>query len=408
MKKKDVEQLLASGIITPEQAVAITDKFRLNESRGWHWLLVCFSALAGGLIVAGVVMLISANWYNIPPLVKMINAMLLLLACWVGWVWQREHRPVVAEVLGFCGAGMWLSCIALYGQIFQLQNPFVEGCTLFFAGIALLPFICRQRFLIWVVVAMSFVELAVLSEGTSSPLNFEHFIPEWDAKYLGFAMPLLGAIWWGLAEKWRISSERWTSYSWVAPVLLLVWVSVSQAIMYLGGISLCSLDVVCVVLMSLVPVVLVLLKPRGTRWLPWLGMTALWSLPIAVYFLLHRVVIEMGVSGMLGTFDSVDVHGIIPRWIFRFILIFVYFLLALLVMFSGVRAQRMSWINIGSLMVVYTAIALVTDVLRSYTFSGLVLVISGLIMLGLGILLEKSRRRLIRSVKNTQPSLPQA
>ena len=55
-------------------------------------------------------------------------------------------------------------------------------------------------------------------------------------------------------------------------------------------------------------------------------------------------------------------------------------------------------------MVIYAAIALVADVLDSYTFSGVVLVVTGLLMLGLGWLLEKGRRRLVQSVKNAQSS----
>jgi VanZ family protein len=98
----------------------------------------------------------------------------------------------------------------------------------------------------------------------------------------------------------------------------------------------------------------------------------------------------------------------VPVWVARFSGIIIYFLMSLLMMFSGVRARRMSWINIGSLMVVFTAIALVTDVLRSYTFSGLVLVGAGLLLLALGVLLEKSRRRLIRTVCNPQPSTSQS
>ncbi|MBQ3218791.1 MAG: DUF2157 domain-containing protein [Akkermansia sp.] len=382
MKRKDIEKILAARLISPAQCDAIVEHFRLNEKVGLRWLLICLSALASILIVSGLVMLISANWYSIPPLLKMVCCMLLMVGCWVAWYWQRESRPIVSEVLGFCGAGAWLGCIALYGQIFQLQNPFVEGCTLFFAGIALIPFICRQRFLIWVVVAASFIELGALGTGRDSYLNFYNWLPGWEDDYTPFALVLLGTVWWCVAEKWNAASSRWNSYSWVAPVLLLLGVNVAQGMMY-TELNISDLDEVEMVFMGLIPVVLLLLKPRGMQWMPWCGMSAVISLVFPCFYLMD--VVEADIVGIL-----------------------IYFCMALVVMFSGVKAMRMSWINIGSLMVVLTAIALVADVLDSYTFSGLVLVAAGLLLLGLGVLLEKSRRHLILAVKNSQPSTPEA
>ncbi len=382
MKRKDIERILAARLISPAQRDAIVEHFRLDEKVGVRWLLICLSALASILIVAGLVMLISANWYSIPPLDKMVCAMLLLVACWVAWAWQREERPIVSEVLGFCGAGVWLGCIALYGQIFQLQNPFVEGCTLFFAGIVLIPFICRQRFLIWAVTVTSFIELGTLGTGRDSYLDFYNWIPGWQDDYTPVTLALLGVIWWGLAEKWNVASSRWNSYSWVAPVLLLVGINFAQGMMY-ASFEVSNLDEVEMVFMGLIPVVLLLLKPRGMQWMPWCGMSAVISLVFPCFYLMD--VVEADIVGIL-----------------------IYFCMALVVMFSGVKAMRMSWINIGSLMVVLTAIALVADVLDSYTFSGLVLVAAGLLLLGLGVLLEKSRRRLILAVKNSQPSTPEA
>lgn len=405
MRKKELEQMVSAGLITAEQAENIAAHFKLNESRVWRWVLMSLMVLAAGLIVAGIVMLVSANWYSIPSLLKMVVAGSALVGCWVGWARWRSSRPILSEVMGFCGAGMWLACIALYGQIFQLQNPFVEGLTLFFAGVVLIPFICRQRLLIWVVVVLSFVELSALGDGSDSPLHLLNCCPGYDHEYLGFALVLLLAVWWGLSEKWRVASARWRDYGWMAPVLLLVAVSAGQMMMYVG-IPLEALKPVSCVLMGLVPVVLLLCKPRGTGWLPWCLMMSVLSLLLPGGFLCGWLKELAGVAEFRYMVDKPLPEGPVPLWVARFAGIFLYFSFALLMMFSGVRGQRMSWINISSLMVVYTAIALVADVLDSYTLSGLVLVVAGLLLLGLGVLLEKNRRRLIRFVRNSQsPSL---
>lgn len=400
MKRKDVETMLSAGLISPEQATAITEHFRLNDGRGWRWLLVCLCALAGGLIVAGIIMLISANWENIPPIVKMGCSMALLLLCWLGWAWQRERRPIVAEVLGFCGAGMWLGSIALYGQIFQLQNPFVEGFTLFFAGIVLLPFICRQRLLIWAVVICSFVQCVLLMVTNESPMCLPAIWPKlpWDEYLLG-ALPLLLGLWWGLAERWRVAGVRWSGYSWLAPVLLIVGVSAAQSMMYIPG-NFPEMNTVLWAELATMPVLLLCLKPRGTGWLPWCGLALVLSLCLPCV---------LGVSCLREMTQGFSINGchydaLLPEWAGRLSGVVIYMLLSLLMIYSGWRALRLSWINIGSLMMVYAAIALVADVLDSYTFSGLVLVVTGLLLLGLGWLLEKGRRHLVKSVKEAQSS----
>ena len=400
MKRKDVETMLSAGLISPEQATAITEHFRLNDGRGWRWLLVCLCALAGGLIVAGIIMLISANWEDIPPIVNMGCSMALLLLGWLGWAWQRELRPIVAEVLGFCGAGMWRGSIALYGQIFQLQNPFVEGFTLFFAGIVLLPFICRQRLLIWAVVICSFVQCVLLMVSNECPMCLPAIWPKlpWDEYLLG-ALPLLLGLWWGLAERWRVAGVRWSGDSWLAPVLLIVGVSAAQSMMYIPG-NFPEMNTVLWAELAAMPVLLLCLKPRGTGWLPWCGLALVLSLCLPCI---------LGVSCLREMTQGFSINGchydaLLPEWAGRLSGVVIYMLLSLLMIYSGWRALRLSWINIGSLMMVYAAIALVADVLDSYTFSGLVLVVTGLLLLGLGWLLEKGRRHLVKSVKEAQSS----
>ena len=70
MKLRDIEQMQSAGLISAEQAAAIAEHFKLNGNRMQKWLLFCASSLAGALILAGIIMLISANWEFIPSAVK--------------------------------------------------------------------------------------------------------------------------------------------------------------------------------------------------------------------------------------------------------------------------------------------------------------------------------------------------
>lgn len=400
MTQKDIERMVAAGLVSPEQGSAIREYFRLGESRWWRWVLGCLAVLAGGLIVAGIIMLISANWENIPPLAKMVLAMVLLVVFWVLWYCKHESTPLVAEVYGFCGAGMWLGCIALYGQIFQLQNPFVEGCTLFLAGVLLLPFVSRQRFLIGVVVTVSFVQFLAMG-GDDSYLCMKNWISGWRDEYLFYGVPVLWSLWWGLSERWRVADGRWSSYGYLSAVLLVVAVTMGQLMMYIPYVPF-NCDMVCVVLMGLVPVILLLFRPHGVRWGFWLLQILVPSLIVPSFQLLSKL--HEWTNPEKIPHGGLDVEYV-GQEMSTMAGIGIYFVLALVMMFSGVRARRLSWINISSLMIAYAAIALVVDVLDSYTLSGLVLVGIGLLLLGLGTLLEKNRRRLVGAVKKSQHSV---
>lgn len=82
MKRRDIEQMQSAGLISAEQAAAIAEHFRLNGNRMQKWLLFCVSSLAGALILAGIIMLISANWEFIPPAAKMGTGIALMVGFW--------------------------------------------------------------------------------------------------------------------------------------------------------------------------------------------------------------------------------------------------------------------------------------------------------------------------------------
>lgn len=101
MKRKEIEQMQAAGLITPEQAVAIAGHFQLHANRGQQYVVRVMTSLAGALILGGIIMLISANWELIPDVVKMSVAMLLLLGAWLALRWLRMCW-IRCRVPGWC------------------------------------------------------------------------------------------------------------------------------------------------------------------------------------------------------------------------------------------------------------------------------------------------------------------
>ena len=369
MKLRDIEQMQSAGLISAEQAAAIAEHFKLNGNRMQKWLLFCVSSLAGALILAGIIMLISANWECIPPAVKMGTGIALMLGFWAAYGCLREKMPILAETMGLLGGGMWLANIALYGQIFQLQNPFVEGCALFFCGIVLLPFLAKQRLLIAAVIITSFILLPAARECESSALHLPINTDE-----LLTCLFLLGTFWWLFSEFCRHSGGAAKAYAWTSIPLSLLAVCATQGLILYGDFVNVDTIIGCSTLGATLLLLLVF-KPKTAAWLPWIPL----------------VILTAGIIPAANVFDDVELE--LPRIIYCF-------LYALLWIWNGCSARRIAWINYGTILVCFTGIGLMANIMESLTQSGFVLIFMGFIMLGAAILLEQQRRRLIRSIQS--------
>lgn len=370
MKQKDVDQMLAAGLITSDQASAITAHFRLNESRAGRWLLFILASLSSALILGGIIMIISANWDEIPNLVKMIAGMLIMVSFWVAWYKLKERMPMVAESMGLAGGGMWLANIALYGQIFQLQNPFVEGCALFFTGIVLLPFLAKQRLLYGVVIVTSFILFVAATQCHTSPLH----LPIDDETTCAFVL-LMGLGWWLASERCRTAKGAAKSYAWVNIPLSLVLIFLLQLFL-LYPIATHG-EVINTYPLIGVPIVMFFCKPKGANTQAWIALT--------VFTL---------IAAFIGLNKTGDER-------FAIFYIFIGFIYALIWMRNGWLAKRVDWINYGAILIFFTGIATFANIMETLTGSGITLIISGLILLSLTVMLEKQRRHLIASIKSS-------
>lgn len=387
MKRTDIERIAAAGLITPEQQAAIIEHFHLNAPQHRRWLLLSLCGLAGALILAGIIMLISANWQQIPALAKMGTGMVLLAGFWAAWACLRNSRPLAAEVCAFLGAGMWLADIALYGQIFQLQNPPVEGALLFFCGVAAIPFLVRQRLLIAAVAVASYVLLTGTFETSprESWVSFEAFykalplVPDYLTQP---EVEMLTA--WVLTLFWFLFAELcatrgaafFRAYGWLAlPATLLMGslfalcsiedADFSRALTLTGGCTGAGLAVIF----------MLLLRPKYA------------SVPAHLLLAAMVAAVPLLACAPVPTLLSVCLT----------------FGFGVLMMLCGSLAARVLWVNTGSLLIAVAAIRLFADVLGSYTESGLVLIAGGVLLLLAAWALEKSRRRLVAGMAKPQP-----
>ena len=89
MKHCDIQKLHDAGLITDEQRRKIIEHFNLKEDGGNKFLAIV-SIIGAVLIAAGIALLISAHWNEIPRGVKIAGGLALMLGAHAGGWWLRE------------------------------------------------------------------------------------------------------------------------------------------------------------------------------------------------------------------------------------------------------------------------------------------------------------------------------
>ena len=379
MNLNDLHKLYRDGFLSEEQRDAAIERYLPNPSGMRRMVVRSLAALAAGLMIGGVLMLVGAHWEELSDTTKMGMGIGLLAAVWMGYFALRCTAPIAAEALSAVGAGVWLADLMLLVSIFQPTTTVAETGLVFFAGIALIPFLTRQRLLIGVVAVASLVQYTLMvteeaGHGLSLGWMQQHNM------LVPMVFLLLTLFWWLLAERLRDSKGTTRGYGWVGVPAFLAFLLVVQSGLLYHKLPFTDHYQNRLTppydweLYAVAPLLFLLLKPRQVSWGCWLLLAVATSalLPAIEYFFWpHNVVCGLCVCAA-----------------YAFVLIFI-----------GGRSARAAWINYGSIMVVFTFMGLISNILNSQENSGLVLVISGVGMLAFALLLEWQRRRLIYRAK---------
>ena len=117
MRHSDIQKLHEAGLITDEQRQKIIERFQLKEDSSGNFLAI-ISMVGAVLIAAGITLLISAHWNDIPRGVKIAGGLALMLGFHAGGWWLREVQGKyrkTGEALHFVGSCLFLANIALIG-----------------------------------------------------------------------------------------------------------------------------------------------------------------------------------------------------------------------------------------------------------------------------------------------------
>jgi uncharacterized membrane protein len=401
MKYGDIQKLHDAGLITGEQQQKIIEHFQLKEDSGNKFLAIV-SLIGAVLITAGIILLISAHWNDIPRGVKITSGLALMLGFHAGGWWLREAQGKyrkTGEALHFIGSCLFLANIALLGQIYNIVSRPPNAFLAWWIGIAALPWLLRSKpqhvllllaFGIWFGLEVNERGSWIYCGDDGRQLSL----------YALLGLIYLGAGWLlrtgafaefaGITEKfgllafliffypltWKDFSSNWENseiQKWFFPVLGLV----ALATLIVGIKNLPKLD----------------RQWRGT----WLA--ALFGMMI------FMATVWFGVW-QLDYFPSPRYYYWGESWSYLVgtLALFVFCLLQIQV---GLQQRSSFLVNLGVVFIALDILAAYCDLFGSMTRTGVMFLISGIFLIVFGVYLEKKRRKLMKQIK-LQPSEPTA
>jgi len=385
MKHSDVEKIHAAGLITQDQRDRIVAHFGLEEEGSRFLTILC--SLGAVLVGAGVVLLISANWEAIPRAVKIAGGLLLMLSAHAGGYYLREVRQShakVGEALHLIGAGLFLANIALIGQIYNLSSRPPNAFLLWWLGIAALPWLLRSEalhivslcaFATWFCletnqrdsviyfsdqgtqfVLYALVGLVVLGAGTTLRRTaYGTFAASTEnLGLLGFQFGCVPLSW----DFFYFGPER-LAWSWV------FWACAAGAALVLGlGLF------------------------RDDR------LTRQWQL--TWFSVLVGGILVLGGALWVASGRTEYRHEGVP---YEWFVSIVIFLISLVQIQVGIQVRSRFYVNLGVVAIAVNMISLYVRLIGSMAFTGLMFVVSGALLIGLAVFLEKQRRSLLRRIR---------
>jgi uncharacterized membrane protein len=140
---KELESWLAEGVVSPEQAETLRQRYAARESTGLPWGLILFGGLGAVVLGLGVILLFAFNWHDMGKLAKLSVVFgALLLAHGAGfWLRRREAWLPFAEAMHLLGTMMFGAGIWLVAQIYHISSHYPNGFLVWAIGALLLAWI---------------------------------------------------------------------------------------------------------------------------------------------------------------------------------------------------------------------------------------------------------------------------
>jgi uncharacterized membrane protein len=405
MKTTDIEKIHGAGLISAEQRDKIIAHFGLKEDGGKFLVIVSF--IGAVLVAAGIALLISAHWNEIPRGVKIAAGLALMLGAHAGGWWlhqgggdapsparsatgasqPRGNYPNTGEALHFAGSLLFLGNIALIGQIYNIVSRPPNTFLLWWIGIAALPWLLRSAAQFALLLLAIGIWFGVEINDATSLIRFDD-----EQQVLAYA--LLGLVFTGFGFLLRRSANK--DFSVVAETFgLLAFTLFSYPLTWSGFLSwgyrhaelnpwlLPALGTFAALLIALGCRNLTTLLPRWrVTWGATLAGAA--ALLVAANFVPQQN--EWQWFGRMTPLNTVAA-----------IAFFIYGLLQVQV---GVQERSRFLVNLGVTLIALDIIATYFGLFGSMAFTGMMFVISGTFLILFAVFLEKKRRALMKQINS--------
>lgn len=385
--RSDTEEWVREGILSAEQRTQILQRYDHRPADTTRSLGVV-AMVGGALFVVGVSLVIKANWQVIPDWTKIGGLVLLLIGSYVAGWRLKVHPgafPKSGDAFFMAGAVFFLLGIALVSQIFHLNSRPPNGVLLWWAGIVALPWLVRATGMQFVSVIAGltwlFLELAADDSWIRLVAGGSHRGDEITS--YGGAVFLVGLSVFGFG-----AMLRQTRHEGFAGLHERIGLLMASAGLYLVGLLWTTRGwmphhpepargaVIALLVGLAAGSLLVAWRRRGieSRALGWGMLTGF--VPV--------LAILLGANLGDGT------------WLFGGLACVALFVLNLGMVRAGAVSGRESWINLGILGIAANVLTRYFLLFGTMLEGGVFFIVTGLIVLGLGLYLEHQRRRLVR------------
>jgi hypothetical protein len=395
MKPADIDKIHAAGLITDEQRQNIIAHFGLKEDGNRFLAIVSF--IGAVLITAGIILLISAHWNEIPRGVKIAAGIALMLgAHGAGW-WLREvhgRYRKTGEALHLVGSCLFLGNIVLLGQIYNLDSRPPDAFLLWWIGIVALPWLLRSK-------AQQVLLLLAFSIWFGLEVNQRGgwFFCDGEGQVLLYA--LLGLVY--LGAGYCLRATRFADFSGVTEKLglfgMLMFVYPLAWKDFFGGWNDLEIQKRIFPVLGLVALVGLV---AGIKNLSALNRQWRWTW----FFALAGMMVLMGTvwfgCWQLEDFVRLRYHYWGESWSYLGGT-FALFVFCLLQVQVGLQERSPFMVNLGVTFIALDILAAYCDLFGSMARTGVMFLVSGVFLIVFGVYLEKKRRKLMQQIRSSTP-----
>ncbi len=368
--------------------------------------LAIFGTIGAILVALGVILFFASNWSAMTPLLK-VGVLLvgILLTAVTGYSMQygNGRYPKVGAAVLFLNVLLFGASIFLVAQIYHLQLNFWLGTALWFLVTAYFAYALQSRLHAWLAVLLLLLTIGWLRTALLSGFSTEFdFLFESRVSVLGL-LPLFGVTLIGAnALHRRHELMRFASgilFAWgVFFTLIPIVISTAHREFFFQYFALPT-DPVAIVLLVVAIVTAAWAVIRGnfeedprSRY----GLVAL-ALYVAYVFILAKVPAMLGYPEPSGYYDylqGAEMWSVRMLFILHVVLTFV---LHLVVLWFGAILRRPALVNIGMLGMVLLIMIQYFNFAYSMFDRSLFFIVGGALLLGMSLLLERKRQRLLAS-----------